>query len=388
MKKKILSGLFALALLTTVLCISSLCSCHQKDGQQDEKSIPVNLESNKDVSLFDLFSKVEIIPIETNDPSLISHVDKLIVSNDTLFILDSQMAKLLAFDGQGKYLYQIGNKGKGPGEYTMASDFDVHGNTITLLSAIENKLFLYDKQGNFITSHRLPTIKGACIHVKNLNNDTVALWTHDYDNRLKFYSKSAEKIIKELIEETDNVFTNLGSEVFAYESYLFLVHDNRVFTMNDHLEVEEAYRWDFGKLNNTPKMIENAPVVKSRDDFRNIIDRLRSSEIVNYYFIRAGGNARYTYTKLNRENRHLNIFHDKSTKKVYLFEQTTEKVKLFPLFWTNDYLIGFIPDIISDINITIPDEILDSDNIQKKNVITEDDNPVLIKYFFKTSEGK
>lgn len=357
--------------------------CKEKQSA-DPNSIKVDLNNRQEISFFDIFSKIDIISLETNDSSLIKTISKLIVNNDTLYIHDYNMSKVLAFNKDGNYLYQINNRGMGPGEYTSTFDFSIFNDSLSILSAIDNKLYIYDKKnGEFIRDIPLPLIKGAYKSFTDLDDKTITFWTYDYDNRLKIYSKSTSEIINEKFPEKDNIFTNIGIEVFPYNRHFIRVYDNRVYKITGNGEIIEAYKWDFGKLNNTPKMIENAPSAKSRDEFMELIGRLNASEIVNYYFTSGGGNSQYAYTMLNRKNKLLNIFHHKSSKKTYIFDQTLEKSKLYPLFWSDDYMIGYIPPIVSDFNEIIPDDILDEENIQIKRNLSEYDNPILVKYYFK-----
>jgi len=355
------------------------CTTKQKD---EMNTIRVDLEHKQKVSIFDIFSKIDIIPLETNDLSLIKFIRKLVVYHDNIYILDD-LSKILVFSHDGKFLYQINNKGMGPEEYIDISDFDVTNDSLSVLSAVGNKMFIYDTDGHFIRRFYLPQINRAYNSFKFINNDTIAFWTFDYENRLKIYSKSSNRIFKEGIPEKNNIYGNLNIKMFPYGTFIPSVNDNRVFKITPQSEIVEAYRWDFGKLNNTPEMIENAPKINSQDKIKEYIDKIISSKVINYVFSSAGGNSQYNYTKISRKDKLICIFYNKLSKKTYVFEKTTEKLKIYPLFWTDSYMIGFIPDKVSVINDIIPDIILSKENIKIKNKLSKFDNPVLVKYYFK-----
>ena len=293
------------------------------------------------------------------------------------------MSKILVFTHSGKFLFQINNKGIGPDEYIGISDFDISSDSLSILSGMDSRMHIYDNRGNYIRRFSLPNIKGAYDSFKNVNKDTIAFWTYDYGNRLKLYSKSAKHIFKEKMPEKNNIYTHFGIQRFPYEMYIPSVNDNRVFKITLQSEIVEAYKWDFGKLNNTHEMIENAPVLNSKNKETELINKIISSKIINYIFLRAGGNSRYTYTKLNRKNAIINVFYDRLLKKTYVFEKTTEKIQIYPLCWTDSYMIGWIPEKVSGINDVIPDIILNKENIKIKNKLSEFDNPILVKYYFK-----
>ncbi|MBN2891297.1 MAG: 6-bladed beta-propeller [Bacteroidales bacterium] len=104
------------------LCILYLCcfwfGC--KNHSQENENIdviPIDLSQIQEISFFDVFSEVDIIPLETNKDVLIQSVEKAILHNNCYYILDDEQAKIFVFDLKGNYISQIGNRGKGPGEY-------------------------------------------------------------------------------------------------------------------------------------------------------------------------------------------------------------------------------------------------------------------------------
>lgn len=356
-------------------------SCTEKN-KNEKNTIYVDLNQKQAVSIFDIFSKIDIIPLETNDSSLIKQITKVIVKDNRFYILD-ETNQILTFSADGKFLFRINHRGEGPTDYISISDFNVFNDSLFLLSNLDNKMHIYDSNGNFGRKFSLPSITGAYDSFLNINKDTLAFWTYDYQNRLKIYSMSANKIVNEKMPEQDNIFRHLSIDKFPYKKYIASVNDNRVFEITPRAEIVEAYKWDFGNLNNTKEMIENPIKVNSQNDEMKCINKITSSEVINYIFLRNNGNSRYIYTKLCRNEIKFNILYNKSTAKTYLFEKTTEKLQIYSLYWTEDYMIGFIPGKAASINDIVPNAVLDAKNIKIKNKLTEFDNPILIKYTFK-----
>jgi hypothetical protein len=143
-----------------------------------------------------------------------------------------------------------------------------------------------------------------------------------------------------------------------------------------------AYTWDFGKLNIDYK--PDVPSFDGRDKERisNYMKRISASEVVNYIFRMSGGNAEYAYSQIMRKDKFINIMHHKTKKQTLVFEQTTENVGFYPVYWTDDFVIGRIPENLlpENLDAIIPDAILDAENIERKNQYSEFDNPLLIKY--------
>ncbi len=88
------------------------------------------------------------IPLETNDESLITGIRKIAKSDDYIFILDT-LGTLNVFNTQGKFLRKIGQRGQGPGEYTVLTDFAVDTKNKTVYINSVDRLLSYDFEGNF-----------------------------------------------------------------------------------------------------------------------------------------------------------------------------------------------------------------------------------------------
>lgn len=100
-------------------------------------------------------SDVEIIPLETTPESIFNRLQKVVVTDEYLFILDSFGASVvLQFKRDGTFVQQIGDNGNGPGEYTQPYDMDVADDKIYVLNNGQS-VNIYNIQGRFIDSKRL-----------------------------------------------------------------------------------------------------------------------------------------------------------------------------------------------------------------------------------------
>jgi hypothetical protein len=80
-----------------------------------------------------IFGGVEVLPLETTKDCQLVMPMKVISYDGLYYVLDFQRG-LYVFGAGGKYLRQIGNRGKGPGEYLEIRDFDIdkEGNILVL----------------------------------------------------------------------------------------------------------------------------------------------------------------------------------------------------------------------------------------------------------------
>lgn len=98
-----------------------------------------------DTVAFDhLFSHVRTIPIKGTDEHSVFDLADLAVRDCLIVILDQQSATLSAFDLDGEFLYQTGQAGQAPGEFTNPSwvGFDARGRIVVLESMGNHRIQL------------------------------------------------------------------------------------------------------------------------------------------------------------------------------------------------------------------------------------------------------
>lgn len=104
-----------------------------------------------------LFHDLKLIPLEANANSLVGEVNKIIVQDSLIYLLDIRKTRSLSVFrlADGKFVRKIGNYGKSNSEYIEPTDFAVAGNQVVILDNRLMKLLVYDLEGNFKRSSRL-----------------------------------------------------------------------------------------------------------------------------------------------------------------------------------------------------------------------------------------
>lgn len=136
----------------TFFLLIFFCSCDNN---------PVHLNTSQQILVIDLVPKpvtrlkrlsefavnIEYIPLETTKYSLIGPFILKIVNRGTRIYLQNSglEGEILCFEMNGRFLFKINNKGRGPEEYTAATDFDVssENKTLAILSSSSHKLVRY-----------------------------------------------------------------------------------------------------------------------------------------------------------------------------------------------------------------------------------------------------
>ena len=102
------------------------------------------------LSVDSLFSKVEEIRLETKNAPLIGAIAALYESQDAYFVYDTKA--LHVFGKDGRYIRQVAAKGRGPGEYQTISKLaiDVESGNLLTFDYYGQNFRRYDAEGKFI----------------------------------------------------------------------------------------------------------------------------------------------------------------------------------------------------------------------------------------------
>jgi hypothetical protein len=123
-------------------------------------NLPVNIEyDNGKFELSDFYSEITGFSLD-NSGELLGHISKVIIWDSILFVFDAHIAKkIAAYDlrNNGKFLYMLGRKGQGPGEFVRIADFTIDSATrqLLIIDHGSKRLSYFDLNGNFINARNL-----------------------------------------------------------------------------------------------------------------------------------------------------------------------------------------------------------------------------------------
>lgn len=103
----------------------------------------------------DFFNKeidsISFIPLETSDSVLIGQISGIYCLEDRMLIVDANKAqRIFVFNLDGDYLYSIGSKGGGPGQYTSLNQVRVDKEIVSVFDWMKWKYICYDIEGNVL----------------------------------------------------------------------------------------------------------------------------------------------------------------------------------------------------------------------------------------------
>lgn len=349
---------------------------------QDDRII-VDLNKKQKASLFDYFSHIELIPLETSDEVLIGYCEEIVPFQNRYYIFDRKRAVVQVFDQDGKFISLIDKRGQGPGEYTpnLTSIF-LNPFTENIDITDMGCIYSYDLTGKHVrTISQVEDASGFYWNLLPLNDNLYVchvLMLNNLDTyKINYYDVKENKIIHKDYEE-DEFLNNYACIPFAspfYEYngnyYFYRLVDNETHEVGlDSLK--KAYTWDFGKNNYDAKKL-------------NLPNDPGSICTLPYRIKIQGQNNRYVMAYIYLQNNIPAILiHDKSIDECKYIEHFTESVDFIPRKITNEYVLtwyehGVLENYISE-------EMLDEENRKKFHRLlnaSEEMNPVIVKYYFK-----
>lgn len=381
---------FYLLLLTWILA-----ACSSQTKETGDNVLKATLKETE-VSLKDLFSRIEVIPLETNDTALMDHVHRIRKVNNKYYILNEDYPgftyiNILVYDAEGNFLHTIGKKGQGPEEYPWLiydMDIDAEKDLVYMMSP-SGMLYLYRTDGSFVRKMNMP--EGLIYHgLQFLNSNQLLSWAGgtDIDNdAMSVLDADSAKLIKGLWRDHNDPNWDIIEFTYAYQDKIYFTPsiDRQVYEVtSDSLRI--AYEWDFGEDN------YDASSVRSRLEGLTIAEKdekwneMRKTGGVPYTLLKQGQTNKYYFTNVlgilgERDDKgyaknYFSLFYEKATGRSFYFKKTTEGLAIRPDMTTEEALYQLIPT--EDLELLLP--VLDETEKAKVMKRVEDDNPCLVKF--------
>jgi len=197
----------------------------------------------------------------------------IILTEDRIFISDLRACKV--FDRQGKFLCSVGERGRGPGQYTHISTLSIDNqNNKIYLYTINNSLYEYDFDGKFLRSINLPKIIDSgglfsdCLYIEKLKVFCCTI-VRRYGNEMNLIYFFNEK--GELIDSLPNKYAYVSEGKYDSGSTLIksphIFFGNRIIYVDNFCDtifcIDEKFNFipyvvfNYGKYSLTPNIIQS-----------------------------------------------------------------------------------------------------------------------------------
>ena len=235
------------------ICILAigLSSCSDVVYNNDNLHSVVINNNEETVADTTLFSDKLTVKLETNDRSIIGDVDKVMLSDTTIYIKDRRQKKIAFFGLSGKFVGSIQSIGKGHGEYIDLCDFTIDRSAKELLLLVyPYGIMHYTLDGKFKYKEELDKIYTdiACDDsYYYLRNETYANLKQAEYSLAIIDKKTGKKTEMLKLDNEYAPFCSFGQRIYDNGRIFFTrFFDPTIYELTDGKAVP-AYSMDFGK---------------------------------------------------------------------------------------------------------------------------------------------
>ena len=371
--------------ITFAFIFCAIISCNSNE----EINGVINIDDIAEVSFYDIFSSVEIIPLETTNQSLLSMqpVNKSIFENNKFYIKNDKKMEILVFEENGKFIKSIDHLGRGVGEYTYIQDFNINRFTGNLEILTLSNILAYNIDTDlFIEEYPIPVPpKHAVNHFMNLTNEIDVFYSIFENKKITIFSRKENRILNEYYELPEFIYRKtflnpIGTPFYLYNDTVkfFQDYNGEIFSINNQdYNASTTHRWNFGERE--LKLSDIPDDLLGRKEYKDYISKLRLKHALHFMF--NGETSEYIISKFYYKESTLTIFKSKDTKTNYIFDKFKEGFGITLHLITEDAIYASVP--YSKIPDYVNVDLLTEENRAKLSNLTEDDNDVIIKYVFK-----
>lgn len=383
---------YFISCVITVIIVLGSCS----KGTVDEIQI-INIDMNSTVVLDNnkLISKIELIPLQTIDSSLLDNIRQMIFTDRYIIVSDNKSI-VSVFDAKGKFISNSKKRyGLGPEEYSilMGFTFNKHNNNIEILTP--NFLLSYDVKFNYIGRTELPIEEKVSDRKRGLRYESIfALNNKKYillpttvssdPHSIIFFDANTNEVFKNM-SYSDQVIAGLTQQVQNVNYYMdsVLSFSPNAFSyyyytidLKSHRLIKE-FKLDFGNQSVTPEDLLSYKSEREKCDYLAFNSKyplplrtfFNSTKIVS---IIRKDNDYYTFIKSATAPTEVLIKNklNKGENQLPFFEALIENVLYAKIS----------PNELEQYNLS---EFLDEQGRLLLKSVKPDDNPLIVKYYLK-----
>ncbi len=386
-------------LLLMVLCIAVFSSCSRPQAHTS-----IDLDADTPMSVFDLFSEVKVIPLETTPDNLISQIGQVEYFEGNYYILDGTSQQIFCFTEQGDFVFKISAKGKGPGEYHHLSGFTIDGQRkqLILMDPVVQRVHAFDLSGQHVETMAVPTEIMMGFSDVFVLNDSILMLSSVTNEYLTFYNRNDKKVAGNdyFMKEFLQAFLPRNEYQLNGKTYVIPPLSQQVMDVSDVIP-DSSFAWCFGQNNNTQQQIDRLrKEIESMHDYRSFFqfphEAVGQGKYLNNHIVKVGETERYRIALVEYNNDNMHVVIDKKENKTHIFSQFTENLSLFGAQLKSDRAICF-EKAIKDyyVNTGHPELINRCYDSYLREILPEEgqriydnhdpmnENPFLVVYFFR-----
>jgi hypothetical protein len=305
-----------------------------------EYTSSIDLTKNHTVSVFDVFSDVKVIKLETTEKNLINEIKRIKYYDSRYLILDERSQQIFCFDEDGSFVYKIDSQGRGQGEYHYITDFsiDEKNKQMVVLDPVVQRVHFFDLNGSFLSSHDIKSEKVLGLNRIYPLRDSLLLLISNTFERLHFYSLKDEKILYADftydVPSTLHAFSPTDHIYFFDDKVLFLVPLSREIVDVSAMVPDPYFTWCFGSNNNSEEQINRLlGEINVKMEIPEYIllpwQAVGKNKTLNHHIVKSFENNRFRIAAVEFDNDYKFVVIDKTNDQTLVFNSFKEGIR-FP----------------------------------------------------------
>ena len=388
--------------ISVVLLLVLFCGCSSKDKKMNVEieRIPINVYNiSQDASSF--IDKIELVPLETNDSSLLHKYGKVMYDKETdVYAVYTRDQVIFTFSGNGDFISNSKKmQGQGPDEYYMVVDmkFNPYLKGIDLLNPY-GTIYTYSSDFKLLGRRKIKP-EFPIDHLMALNLEEYIftypfLWTNQevaFANlkTQQEYNADYSGTISSGNSMAKDCFYKIGDDFYFIPpgiNYYFYRIDTKgmklipiMYLDFGDLEIKEADLPGRAMGKRVDSDEERARVVKEAQERAQFLRHSNNHIVPLIKFF--NDDYVYVYFVKSTQGAGSNFIYNRKTKKSFLTKEDKPFIMNFCFGIVDNVLLSIRqPEYVSRL---VDRRLMSTEEIYKMEQLKEDDNPVIIKYYLK-----
>lgn len=370
-----------------LLLIAASCKEKTPTSTSSVEMVTVDMKRLEKGTMGDLFSKIELLPLETTEESMVGNVLGYEYVKNLYHIVTDSHYRIHVFDVNGKFISNsAGKNGRGPEEYYTLLDvfYNPITKTIEVLTA-EKTVVVYDIHFKFVERKSInKDVKNVIQYAYPISKDVYLFLPSNNEGESEhvlFYDFKKNVVVKDVTLD-QLAKANMTKLHFRQEqSDLYFATQSSAFTgyrvNKNRFGLEALFQLDFGSDN-----IDQALMKKKFPDGKGLSDYL-SIESGYPIPMETLYNDQYIFSSIVRNDSFSTLVYNRKTKTYKLLEREYKNKLLSADYYTLDgaSLLAITPTAYLD--VLVDTALLDEANKAVLSAIDYDDNPVVLRFTLK-----
>ena len=345
----------------------------------------------KKFDLGSMVEKVKLVTLETTDESLVDGIDKIITTDDYIYILDKfKGGGIIIFTAEGKFVKRLSH-GQGPGELQRLYDIDYNFDTEELIAFQHSFFLFFDKEGNYLRQERLPINFYNFIAVDNgyifkaiPKQDNTHL--NEKENYAFLFTKTDFSLESVAISQT--------KDIKALGAYYYIYKNDSLISLTGHFS-DSIYKYDAKKDKLYTEFVldydKKLPKKYIYGDDDSVFERYSQNNDcyfnIGEYLETFSQNVFFLRNHYNGSSLNI-IYRDKRTGNmiggaIASFNRSEIPIFGFPIAVAGDNFVSLYTPDANDYTVLKNSKYISEADKEKIKQFKDDDNPILVYFSLK-----